>query len=155
MRMVKTPTWPADRFKAFIDRILDETGLNKAQLAALVGINPSQISRWTNGSTRPRFDTLAALGQALQERFPRLDAGPLAILAAAGYSTDPQELQESEPTPLADHQIENPTPREAAMLDILASLQEEVRALNEKVDDLSRDRERDQRDDVSREQKGA
>lgn len=91
MRMVKTPNWPADRFKALIDGILGETGLNKAQLASLVGMNPSQISRWTNGAGRPRFDSLLGLGRALQERYPDLRVGPSQLAAAAGYSTDDEQ----------------------------------------------------------------
>lgn len=146
MRMVKTPDWPANRFKALIDRILDETGLNKAQLAALVGINPSQVSRWYGGSTRPRFETLTGLGAALRSHYPRLGIGPSELTIAAGYSTDEAE-QLPLPTPqraalpqhLAD--IKDPSPKEAAMLAYLASMREEIEKLNEKVDAIAAERE--------------
>ncbi|MET9339208.1 helix-turn-helix transcriptional regulator [Nonomuraea sp. NPDC003804] len=174
--MVKTPDWPADRFKALIDRILDETGLNKAQLAGLVGINPSQISRWTNGSARPRFDTIKDLGEALRLRYPNLSVAPDELIAsvypvqgdmaaslppmqatAAGSVGDsPAETPRPQlaviPPNLAD--LKNPTPLEAAMMDYLASMQEELRQelrrLHEKVDALTAEREQDARD-----QKGA
>lgn len=160
MHMVKTPDWPADRFKALIDRILDETGLNKAQLAALVGINPSQVSRWYNGSTRPRFDTLTGLGAALRDRHPHLRLGPRELTAAAGYSTDETEESPAAPSPepalpahLAD--IEDPTPKEAAMLRYLASMQEEIRQLNKKVDALTSERDQEGLENGASHQRGA
>lgn len=158
MHMVKTPDWPADRFKALIDRTLDETGLNKAQLAALLGINPSQVSRWTNGSTRPRFDNLVALGNALNARFPALDVSVTDVLAAAGYSTGepiiegavavPYERPEPDfsalPPDLAD--IKNPTPYEAAVLAAIAATRQEMTnqldELREEVAELKREQER-------------
>ncbi|MGW4406583.1 helix-turn-helix domain-containing protein [Nonomuraea sp. NPDC004702] len=159
--MVKTPDWPADRFKALIDRILDETGLNKAQLAALVGINPSQVSRWYSGATRPRFETLTGLGAALRDRHPQLRLGPADLTAAAGYSTEdaipfpapPQVEAPALPSHLAD--IEDPTPKEAAMLRYLASMQEEIRQLNKKVDALTAERDRDDLENGASQQKGA
>lgn len=161
MRMVKTPQWPGPRFKALIDRILDETGLNKAQFAALVGINPSQVSRWTNGSTRPKFDTLLALGAAIRQQYPHLDIGPSELTAAAGYSADdPEREHPAEPPrpglpPHLDH-IEDPTPKEAAMLQYLAAMQEEIRALGQKVDAMAeREREREGLENGASEQKGA
>lgn len=83
--MVKTPDWPADRLKALIDRIQDETGLNKAQLAGMAGINPSQLSRWTSGATRPQHKSMVDLGEALKARFPGLGVDGRALAAAAGY----------------------------------------------------------------------
>lgn len=154
MHMVKTPDWPADRFKALIDRVLDETGLNKAQLAALLGINPSQVSRWTSGSTRPRFDNLVALGTALNARFPALDVSVLDVLAAAGYSTGgpttegdvavayerPKPDFSALPPNLAD--IKDPTPYEAAMIAAIAAMRQEMANLNEEVAELKREQER-------------
>lgn len=120
------------------------------QVAERAGMSIAHLSRIRKGEAPPSPLAAASIETALD--WP---AGTVRRIAhEAG-----QELDEppSHPTPLSGvpEIVENPTPREAAMLDILASLQEEVRALNEKVDDLSRDRERDQRDDVSREQKGA
>ncbi|WP_433520058.1 helix-turn-helix domain-containing protein (plasmid) [Nonomuraea sp. CA-143628] len=163
--MVKTPDWPADRFKALIDRTLDETGLNKAQLAALLGINPSQVSRWINGSTRPRFDNLVALGNALNARFPNLDVTVADVLAAAGYSIGgpatesapavahefPKPDFSALPPNLAD--IQDPSPAEAAMIAAIAAMRQEmanerqemaneIRSLNEEVAELKREQER-------------
>lgn len=159
MHMVKTPDWPADRFKALIDRTLDETGLNKAQLAALLGINPSQVSRWTNGSTRPRFDNLVALGTALNARFPALDVSVTDVLAAAGYSTGEPTTEEAAaavayerpepdfsalPSDLAD--IKDPTPYEAALMAAIAAKHQEMTnqldELRAEVAELKRDKER-------------
>ncbi len=83
--MVKTPNWPVDQFAALIDRILGATGLNKAQLASIAGMNPSQLSRWIGGSTRPRFESLVTLGEALKARHPQAGVGPQDLVRAAGY----------------------------------------------------------------------
>lgn len=152
MHMVKTPDWPSDRFKALIDRILDETGLNKAQLAALLGINPSQVSRWTNGSTRPKFDNLVGLGESLKRRFPAINVGAAELLAAAGYSAvrDSEESSTAKPDltalppDLAD--ITDPTPAEAAMLAILAATRREIETLREEVKEIRDEQGRDSRD---------
>lgn len=84
--MAQTAAWPADRFRVALDRILDETGLNQTEIAALVPMDPSQLSRWRSGSTRPKFDSLVALGDALRSRYPRLNIGPNQLLEAAGYA---------------------------------------------------------------------
>lgn len=160
MHMVKTPDWPADRFKALLDRILDETGLNKAQLAALVGINPSQVSRWYNGSTRPRFDTLTGLGAALRERHPQLHIGPAELTVAAGYSTDDASPpSRAAPVPnLPSHLagMEDPSPKEAAMLEYIAAMQQQIREINEKVDAMAAEREREREGNgTQQQQRGA
>ncbi|MEO3869428.1 helix-turn-helix transcriptional regulator [Nonomuraea sp. B12E4] len=164
--MVKTPDWPADRLKALIDRILDSTGLNQAKLAGLVGINPSQVSRWINGSSRPKFETLAGLGIALQARYPSLGIGPEELTA----SVYPREAAmdaslpgftaaaagQVQPDPLDPSKIKDPTPAESAMLAALATVREEIRQLRAQVDTLTeRQAHRDEADNDTRHQKGA
>src|SRR4051794_7231788 len=85
--MVKTPSWPADRFGALLSRILSEAALSQAQLAALVPMDQGQLSRWKSGKSRPQFDSLTALGAALQAKYPALGVGPDELLAAAGYDS--------------------------------------------------------------------
>ncbi|WP_143737068.1 helix-turn-helix transcriptional regulator [Microbispora sp. GKU 823] len=88
--MVKTRSWPADRFRALLDDVMRQTQLSQAQLAAYVPIDQSQLSRWRSGASRPRYESLATLGRALQREHPELGIGPDEILAAAGYTTDPE-----------------------------------------------------------------
>jgi Helix-turn-helix. len=87
MRMVKTPEGsPPPSLGDLIGHILAELDITKAKLAGLVGMNPSQLSRWTSGATKPSFESLVKLGEALVERYPHLGIGPAELLAAGGYS---------------------------------------------------------------------
>ncbi|MFI7628457.1 helix-turn-helix domain-containing protein [Microbispora rosea] len=110
--MVKTPNWPVDQFAALIDRILDVTGLNKAQLASLAGMNPSQLSRWMSGASRPRFESVAALGEALQSRHPEAGVGPRELIEAAGYKA-PASADEARNLAAVESAAEPPTAAEA------------------------------------------
>ncbi|MEU4549552.1 helix-turn-helix domain-containing protein [Nonomuraea dietziae] len=65
-----TASWPATRLKDLIDHVLRETGLSQAQLAALAPMDQSALSKWRTGSTKPKYESLQAMGRALQERFP-------------------------------------------------------------------------------------
>lgn len=149
MRMVKTPKWPADRFEALLDRILDETGQNKAQLAGLLGINPSQIGRWMSGSTRPRVETLQALGAALAARFPELGVGFKELATAAGYLDEeaepstpspPQPPQgAAEPSPVDLDRLEEYVPQtsvERVLLELLQAQQREREEMRRKLDTI-------------------
>lgn len=88
--MVKTPPWPADAFRALLDRILDETDMSQVQLAALVPMDQSQLSRWKSGTSKPKYESLIALGKALQLRYPALGLGPdeVASVVYSGAADD-------------------------------------------------------------------
>jgi transcriptional regulator with XRE-family HTH domain len=86
MYMAHSPAWPVDRFRATLDRILDETGLSQAGLSALVPMDQSQLSRWKSGSSRPKFESLTVLGEALRAKYPSLGIGPNDLLESAGYA---------------------------------------------------------------------
>jgi transcriptional regulator with XRE-family HTH domain len=86
MYMAEPASWPVQRFRATLERILDETGLPQAGLAALVPIDQSQLSRWKSGTSRPKFDSLKELGEALRARYPSLQIGPNELLESAGYA---------------------------------------------------------------------
>lgn len=148
MRMVKTPQWPANRFEALLDRILDETGQNKAQLAGLLGINPSQIGRWMSGATRPKVETLQALGAALAARFPELGVGFKELATAAGYLDEEAEPPTSS-APQPSHGAAEPpidldrlgeyvpqTPVERALLELLQAQQREREEMRRKLDTI-------------------
>jgi transcriptional regulator with XRE-family HTH domain len=120
------------------------------QVAERAGMSIAHLSRIRKGEAPPSPLAAASIETALE--------WPTGTVRRIAHEAG-QELDEprAHPTPVQDipEIVENPTPREAVMLDLLASVQEEIKALNAKVDALSRDRESDQRDDVSREQKGA
>jgi transcriptional regulator with XRE-family HTH domain len=85
--MAQPASWPVQRFRATLDRILTETGLTQAGLAELVPMDQSQLSRWKSGSSRPKFDSLKILGEALRARYPAVGIGPNQLLESAGYSS--------------------------------------------------------------------
>lgn len=84
--MAHSPAWPVEAFRALIERILDETDLPQAGLAALVPMDPSQLSRWKSGSSRPKFESLVALGETLKAKYPHVGVGPNELLESAGYA---------------------------------------------------------------------
>jgi transcriptional regulator with XRE-family HTH domain len=97
--MSQTAAWPVARFRATLDRILDETDLNQSSLAALVPMDPSQLSRWKSGSSRPKFESLKALGEALRRKYPSLAIGPTELLESAGYAPPEPVFQVSQQEP--------------------------------------------------------
>lgn len=82
---VRKRSWPVERFTALLERVLREAGLTQRDLAALIPIDSSQITRWKRGDARPGFDALRTLGEAIRADYPDLDVGPGDFLAAAGY----------------------------------------------------------------------
>lgn len=170
--MVKTPSWPVDRFRDLIDHILRETGLPQVQLAALVPMDQSQLSRWKSGSSKPKYESLQSLGEALAERFPDLGIGPEELIA----SVYPREATMDAALPSLTASIEgvivgkprrmpalppefgeikDPSPVEAVLLDYLASMQEELRVLNAKIDALATEREQEETQNGTSHRKGA
>jgi transcriptional regulator with XRE-family HTH domain len=156
--MVKTPSWPADRFRDLIDHILRETGLPQAQLAALVPMDQSQLSRWKSGFSKPKYESLQSLGRALAERFPDLGVGPEELIASvypreAAVDADLPLMQARaegavdytpHPMPVLPPEIgeiKNPTPVESVLLAQLSAMQEELRTLNAKIDALAAGRD--------------
>ena len=103
--MSQTAAWPVARFRATLDRILSETDLNQTSLAALVPMDPSQLSRWKSGSSRPKFESLAALGEALRSKYPTLAIGPNELLESAGYAPPEPVMRVShqEPSDATEH----------------------------------------------------
>jgi transcriptional regulator with XRE-family HTH domain len=128
MYMAHSPAWPVDRFRATLDRILDETGLSQAGLSALVPMDQSQLSRWKSGSSRPKFESLKILGEALRAKYPSLDIGPNDLLESAGYAPPEPvirvgqvELHAPEATS-ADVRVTQPDDSEVSMDEALATL---------------------------------
>lgn len=87
--MVK-PSWPAGQLRDLIDDVLERTGMSQVQLAAIVPMDQGQISRWRSGSSKPKPETLAALGSALRAKFPDLGIGPKEVREAV-YPADDAE----------------------------------------------------------------
>lgn len=152
--MVKSPSWPVDRFRELIDHILRETGLPQVQLAALVPMDQSQISRWKAGTSKPKPESLYALGSALADRFPEVGIGPSELVAAVypreaaidatlpALQAEPKESSADPPLvgvvlPPELGEIKDPSPAEAAMLAYLASLQAELKAVNAQLKEQS------------------
>jgi len=159
MYMVKTPSWPVDLLRALLDRILDETGMSQSQLAALVPMDQSQLSRWKSGGSRPRFESLVALGEALREKHSHLNIGPDEFVIAGGYKTDrdqnPEKLETENVSPpqsvieaAVNEQLEA---RLAAMQSRQDELLHEIKKLSRQMDDLQRRHEQGRSESDNRE----
>ncbi|WP_433330112.1 helix-turn-helix domain-containing protein [Spirillospora sp. CA-294931] len=83
---MRNQPWPSATFAELLERILEETGMSQVDLAGMIPIDPSQITRWKSGSARPGFDKIQALGAGIRERYPGLRLGEPELLAAAGYT---------------------------------------------------------------------
>ena len=49
----------------WLESVLAEKGVSKRELADLIGVNPSQVTRYTTGEKRPSLSTLERIGRAL------------------------------------------------------------------------------------------
>lgn len=128
--MVKTPAWPVEALRKLIDRVLKETGLVQSQLADLVPVDQSALSKWRSGSSKPKYESLIAMGAALRERYPQLGLGPddVAGTVYPRAADSPPETR-AEPPPASDAEV-------AAMSQvdmIRAAMRAELEPLREKA----------------------
>ncbi|TYB69645.1 helix-turn-helix transcriptional regulator [Nonomuraea sp. PA05] len=154
--MVKSPSWPVDRFRELIDQILRDTGLPQVQLAALVPMDQSQLSRWKSGSSKPKPESLKALGEALAEHYAHLGIGPDELIdtvyprdATEGADRDNIQEVHSPEAPIDIANITDPSPRESMILAAMAAVHRDLRLLHEKVDALAAERRAD-REEIDR-----
>lgn len=71
-------------FGEWLGDMLDRLGISNKELAQAVGVDPSTVSRWLDGNSRPRRSRYAALARALDvhraELYRRLgEAGPPSV----------------------------------------------------------------------------
>lgn len=112
--------WDGGRFKLALQRLMQEAGLERQDIAQLAGINRSQVSRWISGANRPRFDALQSLATAVRLQHPDLDALVAEMIQAAGYDNTSLGLQaafvprtdEDDPPPLPPQFAHDPTLRD-------------------------------------------
>lgn len=92
--------WEPEAVATCTRRLLDLTGMSGVALATLAGVAPSQLSRWSRGTTRPKQATLARLRRELAEHGygADVDAVVADLTRAAGYpaesTTAPRHLAE-------------------------------------------------------------
>lgn len=82
--------WEPEAVATCTRRLLDLTGMSGVALATLAGVAPSQLSRWSRGTTRPRQATLARLRRELAEHGygADVDAVVADLTRAAGYPAE-------------------------------------------------------------------
>ncbi len=87
---VPTAVPPSDRqpaepgFSRLLERLRDERGWSKADLAKRAGLDPSSITRFEQGNRHPDRDTVVLLASTMA--LPLVDRDRL--LASAGYRSD-------------------------------------------------------------------
>jgi transcriptional regulator with XRE-family HTH domain len=69
------PVTPEERFAANLRRQRLANGLSQEQLAAKMGLHPSEVSRLERGVREPRLGTIAKLAHALGVSAAKLVAG--------------------------------------------------------------------------------
>jgi len=52
-------------FIEILKDIMIDKNLNQTQLANLVGVKPSQVSEWLSGKSKPGYDSLHSICEAL------------------------------------------------------------------------------------------
>lgn len=123
------------------------------QVAQRAGLSTAHLSRIRNGEATPSKLAASQIEAALEWEpgtVERIEAAPLG-------TPDSQPAAESPAADLPPHlaDIEDPTPKEAAMLRYLASMQEEIRQLNKKVDALTSERDQEGLENGASHQRGA
>ena len=63
------------QFGNFVCKLREEKGLTQKNIADLLGVTPAAVSKWENGSSKPRVEVLFALAKILDVRPEELLAG--------------------------------------------------------------------------------
>lgn len=63
------------RFGNFVYQLREKKGLTQAELARLLGVTPAAVSKWENGSSKPRVEVLFQLADILEVRPEELIEG--------------------------------------------------------------------------------
>ncbi len=71
-------------FPALLERLRDERGLSKAELAKRTGLDPSTITRFEQGTRMPERETILQLASAMVLPMPDRDR----LLASAGFRSE-------------------------------------------------------------------
>lgn len=79
--------WDSARFSEALARVRSKTGLSQKALADLGHVNPSLLSRWLSGASRPSFGNLETFIGSLRRERPDLDDLMPELIAAAGYGS--------------------------------------------------------------------
>ena len=96
------PAWPVELLRGVLDRVIAETGESQAALAALIQMDPSQISRWRSGKSRPSFDSLERFADAVKAAHPYLTVTKRELLSGGGYSETLADTSEHQPKQAGD-----------------------------------------------------
>lgn len=99
--------WDGARFQAALQRLMQDAGLERQDIAELAGIDRSQVSRWISGANRPRFDALQQLARAVRSGYPGSAGMVSEMLLAAGY---PDGAAAAVPVTPASEDGDNPWP---------------------------------------------
>lgn len=65
------------RFGNFVCQLREQKNMTQAELASILGVTPAAVSKWENGSSKPRVEVLFQLAHILGVRPEELMAGEL------------------------------------------------------------------------------
>lgn len=89
VRAMHAKFWDPDAVGRAVRALVEATGMPGTDLARLAGVSPSQVSRWSQGRTRPRQEALVRLRRELDGRSAEIDALLVDLVRAAGYPLEP------------------------------------------------------------------
>jgi transcriptional regulator with XRE-family HTH domain len=127
--------------------------LKWTQVAERAGMSIGHLSRIRKGEAQPSKLAASQIESALDWESGTVAriTGDESINTGSSGDTSPASAL---PPNLSD--IEDPSPKEQAMLQYIASMQEQIRQLNDKVEAIAADRERERkREENGTQQKGA
>ena len=84
------------KFGNFIYTLRVERGYTQAQIAQLLGVSPAAVSKWENGSTKPKYETLLKLAQIFDVKTEELIAGE--YIQSFEQELQPEPMQKPRPS---------------------------------------------------------
>lgn len=82
------------KFGNFLCQLREEKGMTQAQLAQMLNVTAAAVSKWENGESKPRIETLFALAQILGVSAEELMAGERKMQQAPVSEQEEQEQKQ-------------------------------------------------------------
>ena len=87
-------------FGNFVCMLREKKGLTQADVAGMLGVTAAAVSKWENGSSKPRVEVLFKLAEILEVRPEELIAGHYIIEGSELSAEGDKAIKNYKPTPL-------------------------------------------------------